>query len=95
MHIHLTLAEQHVLMDTHGEGVRKGGFQSLMKKLRSNLDATGALQLDEFDLERIPRYAFKYKGGGWQDRLLVIFSRTLGPDLARCKFARPSRRSSR
>jgi hypothetical protein len=31
--------------------------------------------------ERIHRYAFSYRKGGWQARLLRIFGRTLGPNL--------------
>lgn len=59
-----------------------GGFQALMVQLQKRVDtATGNLTLSESDLEKIRRYAFGYKKGGWQNRLLAIFSRTLGPAL--------------
>jgi hypothetical protein len=61
---------------------RNGGWQGLMVTLQEKLNrATGELTLDRRDLERIQRYAFKYKRGGWQGRLEAIFGRTLGPDL--------------
>lgn len=59
-----------------------GGFQSLMVRLQGSLDRTsGKLPLSAADLEQISRYAFNYKNGGWQTRLMAIFSRTLGPEL--------------
>lgn len=65
---------------TEGEG----GFQSLLEKLQVQLDSnTSMLRLENGDLERIPRYAFDYGNGGWEDRLKRIFSRTLGPRLGR------------
>ena len=33
------------------------------------------------ELEQIPRYAFDYGQGGWEDRLRAIFSRHLGGSL--------------
>ena len=61
-----------------------GGFQSLMVRLQTRIDrATGTIQLTVSDLRRIPRYAFKYKNGGWEDRLIRAFGRTLGHDLGR------------
>jgi hypothetical protein len=41
------------------------------------------LDLDEQDLERIPRYAFDYGNGGWESRLRGIFEPTLGASLGR------------
>lgn len=61
-----------------------GGFQQLMVRLRCNLNqCTHQLTLSEQDLETIPRYAFDYKNGGWQNRLVGIFGRTLGSNLGR------------
>jgi len=61
-----------------------GGWQSLLIELQRKLDRhTGALPLSESDLERIPRYAFDYRNGGWENRLRKIFARTLGPILGR------------
>ena len=61
-----------------------GGFQSLMVKLQRQLDGqSNEISLYEDDLEKIPRYAFDYKNGGWQNRLTGIFGRTLGANLGR------------
>jgi hypothetical protein len=61
-----------------------GGFQGLLVRLQRQTDrSTGVISLDAKVLERIPRYAFDYKQGGWEDRLLNIFSRTLGNRLGR------------
>ena len=61
-----------------------GGFQGLLVGLRRKLNrATGNLELEDADLERIPRYAFDYGNGGWERRLVAIFSRTLGLRLGR------------
>lgn len=57
-----------------------GGFQSLMVKLQNQLNGN-ELNLDEQDLKRIPRYAFQYKNGGWENRLKTIFQRHLGGKL--------------
>jgi hypothetical protein len=59
-----------------------GGFQSLMVGLQKRVDrATGNLSLTRRDLERIRSYAFDYKNGGWQGRLIRAFGRHLGPRL--------------
>lgn len=61
-----------------------GGYQRLLVTLQYLLDErTGAIELPDIVLERIPRYAFDYGNGGWEDRLKGIFSRTLGEDLGR------------
>ena len=58
-----------------------GGFQDLMKALRQRAAIRrGKLELRAEDLEKIQRYAF-YDTGGYEGRLLSIFSRTLGPKL--------------
>jgi hypothetical protein len=63
---------------------RDGGFQSLLVDLQYSLNRpTGALSLSDEHEEKIPRYAFDYKNGGWENRLKDIFSRTLGPNLGR------------
>ena len=80
----LTQSEVELLMLQDPLTRSDGGFQSLMVKLRGQLDsATNRLRLDDDDLERIPRYAYCYKSGGWQSRLEGIFERTLGPGLGR------------
>lgn len=59
-----------------------GGFQSLMVRLQEKCDRTsGAIKLTPADREQIRRYAFDYKNGGWETRLVRIFGRHLGPRL--------------
>jgi site-specific DNA-methyltransferase (adenine-specific) len=59
-----------------------GGWQGLLVGLQKRTNKTaGHLTLTATDLEQIQRYAFHYKRGGWQARLLAIFGRTLGPKL--------------
>jgi hypothetical protein len=61
-----------------------GGFQSLMVTLQNLTDQeTGVITIPPIVLNRIPKYAFDYRIGGWEDRLKAIFSRTLGPELGR------------
>jgi hypothetical protein len=63
---------------------RDGGFQKLLVDLQYAVDRkTGALVLSDEHEEKIPRYAFDYKNGGWENRLKGIFRRTLGPHLGR------------
>jgi hypothetical protein len=63
---------------------RDGGFQKLLVDLQYSLNRkTGALPLTKDHGEKIPRYAFDYQNGGWEDRLKSIFSRTLGQNLGR------------
>ncbi|MGE0393903.1 MAG: aspartyl-tRNA synthetase [Vicinamibacterales bacterium] len=65
-----------------------GGFQGLLVGLQSRVDRlTGILDLTGRDIERIQRYAFDYRRGGWQGRLLRIFGRNLGPSLGRLRRA--------
>ncbi len=62
--------------------VGDGGFQSLLLRLQEKLDPkTNQLELDGGDLEAIPRYAFDYGNGGFEQQLVKIFVRTLGPEL--------------
>ena len=66
--------------ETKGEG----GFQSLMVKLQNQFNPEiKEIELDVEDLERIPRYAFDYGNGGWENRLVGIFSRHMGSLLGR------------
>lgn len=63
---------------------RNGGFQSFLVKLQDQVNReTGILFLSEKDLEKIPKYAFDYKPGGWENMIMQIFSRTLGSNLGR------------
>lgn len=61
-----------------------GGYQSFMVQLQSKLDrSTNELTLSDTDLAKIPKYAYDYGQGGWQNRLEAVFGRTLGPRLGR------------
>jgi hypothetical protein len=61
-----------------------GGYQSLLVKIQKRVNqATGEIDLKVDDLEKIPRYAFDYGHGGWEDRLISIFGRVLGKRLGR------------
>jgi hypothetical protein len=61
-----------------------GGWQSLLVRLQQKLDRqTCRLELNASDLEQIARYAFDYGNGGWEERLVIVFGRTLGPRLGR------------
>ena len=63
---------------------KDGGFQSLMVRLQKNFrSGTQELRIDDQDLDDIQRYAFDYRQGGWETRLMRIFLRNLGPTLGR------------
>ncbi|HKP02490.1 MAG TPA: hypothetical protein VJU77_03925 [Chthoniobacterales bacterium] len=80
----LTAAEIEILDRQDPMTERDGGFQKLLVDLQNAVNReTGALALTEEHEERIPRYGFDYKNGGWEDRLKAIFERTLGPELGR------------
>ena len=78
-------AEEIALLDKQDPSTRGGGgFQRLMVDLQQRLRrGVSELKLTDDDLERIPQYAFDYEQGGWEDRLIGIFGRTLGPNLGR------------
>ena len=61
---------------------RDGGYQGLLVELQRALKAY-EITITKAQMERIHRYAFEYKNGGWQGRLLKIFGRVLGPKLDR------------
>jgi hypothetical protein len=61
-----------------------GGFQSFMRrKQKEYRRGTQELPITTADLDQIPRYAFDYDEGGWEDDLIAIFSRHLGTNLGR------------
>lgn len=82
--VFLTPAEIEILDRQNPETETDGGWQSLLVGLQNKVDRhTRRLVLDDEDLEKIPRYAFDYGNGGWEDRLVGAFGRTLGPLLGR------------
>ena len=84
MLVTLTSSETAVLFRKVPHDGEDGGFQALIESLGSRLDkATGQIELTAADLERIPRYAFDYKQGAWQERLVGVFGRALGAKLGR------------
>jgi hypothetical protein len=84
MDVTLTRVEMEVLFRQDPRTRRDGGFQSFLVRLQRRTDQnTGALTLTDVDLEKIPRYAFDYGNGGWENRLKDIFERSLGSELGR------------
>lgn len=84
MRIVLNSFEVSELLKQDPSTVDDGGYQQLLVKLQSKLNRKdNSIILDDDDLEKIPRYAFDYGQGGWEDRLMNIFSRSLGSRLGR------------
>lgn len=76
--------EKEVLLRQDPSTESDGGFQKLLITLQYLLDEkSGTIELPDILLERIPRYAFDYGNGGWENRLKSIFARTLGQNLGR------------
>ena len=76
--------EKNILQRQDPASESDGGFQNLLVTLQYLLDEkTGTIELPSILLERIPRYAFDYGNGGWEERLKSIFARTLGQNLGR------------
>ena len=66
---------------------KDGGWQGLMVGLQKRTNkTTGHLTLLAADIEQIRRYAFRYGNGGWENRLIAIFGRHLGPSCGRGIF---------
>lgn len=78
-------AEEVAILDRQDRATEgDGGFQRMLVRFQKALRrGTSELKLSEEDIERIAQYAFDYKNGGWESRLIGIFSRTLGPNLGR------------
>ena len=84
MNVTLSNGEMEILFRQDPRTERRGGYQSFLVRLQRNTDQpSGALRLTDSDLEKIPRYAFDYGNGGWENRLLGIFERHLGARLGR------------
>ena len=81
--ITLNASEMRVLFRQDPRTESDGGYQGLLVGLQGKINQpSGELTLSDQELEQIPRYAFAYGKGGWEDRLTDIFSRHLGSDLA-------------
>ena len=84
MRIKLTVGEIGLLRQLVGCPSGRGGFQSLLLQLWYHLDDdTGELDVPYLLLERIHRYAFRYKSTSWRRTLRKLFRRTLGTNLDR------------
>lgn len=82
--VQLNASEIAALMEQDPSKEGDGGWQSLLVKFQKKIDPnTGALTLDDAELERIPRFAFDYGKGGWETQLKRIFGRVLGDNLGR------------
>jgi hypothetical protein len=80
----LTAAEVAALDKQAPATANDGGFQSLLVSIQQRVNrATNQLTLTADDLRRIPMYAFDYGNGGWEDRLIAAFGRSLGSRLGR------------
>lgn len=82
--LHVTLnADEIAELDKQAPGTQQdGGWQSLLVGLQEMVDReTGHLFIPAHILTRIQKYAFGYGNGGWEDRLVSAFGRTLGPRL--------------
>jgi hypothetical protein len=82
MLIELSQQEKCLLFKQDPASKDKGGFQGLLVNLQSQTDSAGRLFLTNSILAKIQRYAFHYGNGGWENRLMSIFSRTLGQNLS-------------
>jgi hypothetical protein len=84
MNVTLTASEIDELFIQRASTRGDGGYQSLLVSLQERVNkVSGAIVLTHDDLERIPRYAFDYGNGGWENRLSAIFGRVIGPKLGR------------
>lgn len=84
MNLMLNLQEMTELFLQPAHTETDGGYQGLLVGLQKRINrSTGQIALTAEELERIPRYAFDYGNGGWENRLTAIFQRSLGPKLGR------------
>lgn len=80
--LNLNQGELSTLFSQPPETKSNGGFQALLVKLQTKVNRlTGTITLSDQDIERIFRYTWQYKNGGWQKKLLQIFGRNV-PGLA-------------
>lgn len=80
----LDASEREALFRQDPDSAKDGGFQGFWVRLQQQYrEGTQEQLLTDRDLEDIPRYAFDYKQGGWEARLITVFARHLGPKLGR------------
>jgi len=80
----LNETEVEILFEQDPSTEKDGGWQGLLVRLQRSCDqSSGIIKVADKDLLRIPRYAFDMGQGGWQDKLVRIFGRTLGQRLGR------------
>ncbi len=66
-------------LDRMSESKTKNGFHTFIWQIWARLDHdTGELELDDVDLAKL----YRYMNGGYKRKLLRLFGRTLGQDLA-------------
>jgi hypothetical protein len=66
-------------LDRISETASKNGFYKFIWQLWARLDHdTGEIELNDVDLAKL----YRYMNGGYKKKLLGLFGRTLGPDLA-------------
>jgi hypothetical protein len=78
MKIKLTVGEIKALKKFRPNDTSKGGFHTLMVQFYYRMDdASGELDLDDLDFNKIDHYAAR----GYRKKLKAIFGRTLGDRL--------------
>ena len=88
MFVVLTPEELELLDRQDPSTASDGGFQKMLVDFQKRVRrGTSELKLTDDDIERIAKYAFDFKNGGWQNRLVGIFGRALGPNLGRSPVA--------
>lgn len=84
MSIVLTVSELAELDRQNPATKGDGGWQRLLVCLQEKVNRTSReVVLTAEDIQRISAYAFDYGRGGWENRLALVFGRTLGPNLGR------------
>jgi hypothetical protein len=88
MLVRLTREEMEILLRQHESTRSHGGWQKFLVDLQGKVNPiTREIELSDSDLERIPRYAFDYGQGGWENRLVGAFGRVLGSRLGHTQQA--------
>jgi len=51
-----------------------GGHQRLLRDIINRLGKHGELRLEDEELQKVARYAYRYGGGGYQDRFKAVLA---------------------